>query len=90
MSWQAGSAEQNYEVQLAADQDFKQLISHEVLQKPELIIQQEYLQIRYFRVRLVEKDGYSGAWSTIQKIDPLPDNDWLYIFFPSLLLILLL
>jgi len=90
LSWQAGADEQTYEIQLAEDPDFKNLLSHEVIQKPELVIPQEYLLVRYFRVRLLEADGYTGAWSTIQKIDPLPDNSWLYIFIPSALLILLL
>jgi len=90
LSWQAGASEQSYETQLAEDPDFTRLLSHDILKKPELIIPQEYLLVRYFRVRLLEPDGYSGAWSTIQKIDPLPDNDWLYLFLPTALLILLL
>jgi len=90
LSWQAGSEGQSHEVQLAEDPEFTKLLSHEVIKLAELVIPQEYSLVRYFRVRLVEDDGYHGAWSTIQKIDPLPDKDWLYLFLPTALLIFLL
>lgn len=90
LSWQAGREEQSYEIQLAEDSEFQQLLAHETLQQPEWVIPQEDLSVRYFRVRILEQDGFKGAWSTIQKIDPPPDEGWLYFFVPATLLIFLL
>ena len=88
LTWQDAGPEQVYQVQLAEDPAFRQRLLEDTLLNPELVIAQETLMVRYFRVRVVEKDGYSGAWSGTQKIAPLPDDTWLYFFIPSILLAL--
>jgi hypothetical protein len=89
-TWQAGAEGQTYQVQVAQDPGFKTLLYDESIEQPSLELPQVKGMLRYLRVRIVEPDGYLGPWGAVQKIDPLPDWSWVYVFLGSLLGILLL
>ncbi len=89
-SWQAGAEGQTYQVQLAEDREFTNLLLDESLTDAQLEIPQVKGASRYLRVRIVEPDGYLGPWGAVQKIAPLPDNGWLYVLGVMVLGIILL
>jgi len=89
-SWRSGIAGQRYQVQLAADPAFTELLQEESLSEPQWVLQPVSGQVRYFRVRYVEPDGFEGPWGAIQRIDPTPDNSWIYTLLTGVLGILLL
>lgn len=89
-SWRPGVAGQRYQVQLAADPAFSELLLEESPSEPRLSLQPVTGQVRYFRVRYVEPDGFAGPWGATQRIDPTPDSSWVYTLLTGLLGILLL
>ncbi|MCW8905641.1 MAG: FecR domain-containing protein [Sedimenticola sp.] len=89
-SWRPGVAGQSYRVQLASDPTFESLLLDESLDQPSWRLQPVSGQMRYFRVRYVEPDGYEGPWGATQRIEPAPDNSWIYTLGAGLLGILLL
>mgnify|MGYP002713027723 CR=1 FL=1 len=89
-SWRPGIAGQRYQIQLAADPDFTGLLQEASLAEPEYLLQPVSGQVRYFRVRYVEPDGFEGPWGATQRIDPTPDNSWIYTLLVGMLGILLI
>ncbi|MCW8943289.1 MAG: FecR domain-containing protein [Sedimenticola sp.] len=89
-SWRAGIAGQTYQVQLATDEDFKELLIDEALQEPQRSLQPVTGQVRYFRVRYIEPDGFEGPWGATQRIDPTPDDSWIYTILTGVLGLLLI
>ncbi|TVO78695.1 FecR domain-containing protein [Sedimenticola selenatireducens] len=89
-SWRAGIAGQTYQIQLATDTEFKELLNNESLKEPNWQLQPVTGQVRYFRVRYIEPDGYEGPWGATQRIDPTPDNSWIYTILTGVLGILLI
>ena len=89
-SWRPGVAGQTYRIQLAGDPEFESLLLDESLEQPSRQLQPVSGQMRYFRVRYVEPDGYEGPWGATQRIEPTPDNSWIYTLGAGLLGILLL
>lgn len=89
-SWRPGIAGQTYRIQLASDADFQTLLLDESLEEPRWQLQPVTGQMRYFRVRYVEPDGFEGPWGATQRIEPTPDNSWIYTLLVGLLGILLI
>jgi len=89
-SWRPGVAGQTYRIQLADDPEFESLLLDQSLDQPNWQLQPVRGQMRYFRVRYVEPDGYEGPWGATQRIEPVPDNGWIYTLGIGLLGILLL
>jgi hypothetical protein len=89
-SWQAGTAGQTYQVQVAEDPGFQRLLADASIAEPRFELPQVKGMLRYLRVRIVEPDGYLGPWGAVQKIDPLPDRGWIYLLLGGLLGILIL
>lgn len=84
-SWQAGLAGQTYQVQLADDRDFTNLLLDRTVNEPQIEIPQVTGMVRYLRVRIVESDGFQGPWGAVQQIDPLPDKGWIYLLLTAVL-----
>lgn len=89
-TWRPGIAGQHYQVQLAADDAFQEILLDESLNEPRLMLQAVSGQVRYLRVRYVEPDGFEGPWGATQRIDPLPDSSWIYTLIVGVLGILLI
>ncbi|WP_428608993.1 FecR domain-containing protein [Sedimenticola sp.] len=89
-TWRPGIAGQTYQVQLAADSQFRELLQEASLQTPTWELQPVSGQVRYLRVRYIEPDGYEGPWGATQRIDPTPDDSWIYTLMTGVLGILLL
>jgi predicted phage tail protein len=89
-TWRAGIAGQSYQIQLATDPDFTALLQETSLTEPKYLLQPVSGQVRYFRVRYVEPDGFEGPWGASQRIDPTPDESWIYTLLIGALGILLI
>jgi len=77
-TWPPGTPGQMHQVQLAYDQEFKDLELDQTIKQPRISFEPLGGQVRYLRVRIIAEDGYLGPWGTVQRVDPLPDNSfWL-------------
>ncbi|MBN3562528.1 FecR family protein [Aliamphritea spongicola] len=88
-SWRAGSAEQQYQVQMATDENFEDLLLDQMQDEARISFDAVEGQVRYLRVRSVESDGYQGPWGTVQRILPIPDYTPLWLSGAAMLLLIL-
>lgn len=88
LRWQAGLAGQTYEVQFAADEQFTESVRTEATEQPESAIEPPERAL-WFRVRIVDVDGYLGPYGTTQRIDPPKEDPWWMLLLPLLLLLAL-
>lgn len=89
-SWREGAPGQSYELQVALDPEFQQLLLQQSLEQAQLELEPVKGQIRFLRVRIVEPDGFRGPWGATQKIDPVDSAEWLSVFILAMLGFLLL
>lgn len=73
-SWDSGTAEQTYQIQLADDPAFKNIEFEKNIDKSQFSFDPVSGQIRYLRIRAIESDGYQGPWGATQRVDPIPDD----------------
>lgn len=71
-SWREESTEQSYQVQIAQDMDFSDILTDELIQEPLFSFEPFEGEPRYLRVKRIEADGYEGPWGSTQTIAPLP------------------
>jgi hypothetical protein len=69
-TWRTAGPEARYQVQIARNAQFGDLVLDEVIESPRLVLEQTPGQVRFLRVRIVEEDGYRGPWGAVQRIDP--------------------
>jgi hypothetical protein len=78
LQWPESGEGRRYRVQLGDSADFDQLLSEATLDQPAWETERP-LMPSFFRVRVIDSDGYEGAWSTPQMIDPAPRPWYLYV-----------
>ena len=78
-SWEKGSRNQTYQVQLAYDDQFNDLEFDKKTTEAKITFEPVSGQVRYLRIRSIEEDGYLGPWGTTQRVDPLPDDTWWWV-----------
>ncbi len=88
-SWRAGSAEQRYQVQIASDEAFENLLLDQQQDDARISFDAVEGQVRYLRVRSIESDGYEGPWGTVQRILPIPDYTPLWLSGAAMFLLIL-
>jgi hypothetical protein len=71
-SWNAGSTEQHYQIQVANDKTFKDIVIDQIVEEPQFAFEPIKETERYLRVKSIEDDGYEGPWAATQTIAPLP------------------
>jgi hypothetical protein len=71
-SWREDSAEQSYQVQIAQDKAFSDILTDEHVHEPSFSFEPFEGEPRYLRVKRIEADGYEGPWGSTQTIAPLP------------------
>jgi hypothetical protein len=88
LAW-GGREQDRYQVELARDEAFGQVVAQAEVDKPEWQPpRQEQGGAYFFRYRSVEPDGWVSPPSSTLRIDvPRPDRGWLWLFAPLLLLI---
>ncbi len=89
-TWPAGQGGQRFQVQVADDPDFNNLVSDIEIAESRLPLEPTPGQVRYLRIRVIEPDGYLGPWGGTQQLDPPPDDSWWMVVLPGLLGLLFL
>ncbi len=89
-SWREGAPGQGYQVQVAQDDGFMQLLLEKGIDQPQIELEPVMGQIRYLRVRIVEPDGYLGPWGATHQLDPASDSSWTLLLISAILGFLLL
>lgn len=87
LRWEEGEPEQRYRIQISEDAAFAEIVEEALLNEPQWSAPRPAVPI-HFRVRVVENDGYEGAWSPPQTVYP-PPEPWYLFGIPALLIILL-
>lgn len=87
LHWQKGNPGQRYRLQLTEDPAFSELLADKVLDEPSWLVQRSQSPM-HFRLRVIDDDGYEGAWSPVQTV--YPESEPWYIFgIPAIAIILL-
>jgi len=76
-----------YQVQLARDAAFTQLLSDETVQTPQWLQRQPAPGTYYVRVRSRDADGFQGPYGAVQQLD-VPHSRWWWLLLPAALLLL--
>lgn len=82
LRWQAGTAGQQYKIQIAADSLFENILKEAQLKNPEFTMERSPNRV-YLRVKVIDVDGFEGDWSPAQLVEPLPDP-WYYVLIPAI------
>lgn len=90
LHWSASLPDDQYQIQIANDDAFSDIIVDETLTASEYTLAlPEAGSTIYVRTKILASDGLQGSWSTPQKIDvPVEPPYWLLSFAPFLLLLL--
>jgi len=86
--WRARSGDDAYDVQVASDPAFKQLVVERRENLPELVLDKPPLGTYYLRVRTIDADGFVGPYGSAQQFKVSLSPWWWLV--PGALVILLL
>jgi hypothetical protein len=86
--WRARSGDDAYDVQLARDAAFTQLVTERREDLPEMALPDLPAGTYYLRVRTIESDGFVGAYGSAQQFS-VPYSLWWWTVPGALLLLLL-
>jgi hypothetical protein len=87
LRWQAGQPGQTYEVEMAASEDFATDARTESVDEPQLSLPIPEADL-WFRVRVVDTDGYRGPFGTPNRIEAPVQEPWWLLGLPFLILLL--
>ncbi len=87
LRWPTAGDGRRYRVQISESSDFQAVAKEQIVEESVWEANRPTMP-SYFRVQTIDTDGYEGAWSTPQMIDPAP-RSWYQILLPSALLLLL-
>ncbi len=86
--WRARSGDDAYDVQVARDPAFKDLLLERRENLPELMLDKLKPGTYYLRVRTIESDGFMGPYGSAQQFE-VPRSLWWWLAPGALLLLLL-
>ena len=90
MAWQAVEGVASYNVQVATDRDFQNLVVNQTTSEASLEVPRLPSGFYFFRLRSVDAEGYQGSFGTPQRFEVKPDSYWpLAIFGVAAALLLL-
>lgn len=76
-----------YQIQMARDAAFTQLLADETVQAPQWLLRQPSPGTYHFRVRARDADGFLGPFGAVQQLD-VPHSRWWWLLLPAALLLL--
>lgn len=88
LRWPAGDAGQRYELQLARDRAFNEVLQTVSSAEPEAMLQRPGAGTYFVRVRTIDPDGFAGPYGGVQQID-IPRSPWWWLLPAGLLLLVL-
>jgi len=86
--WRARTGDDAYDVQVARDPAFKELLLERRENLPELLLDKPKAGTYYLRVRTIESDGFVGPYGSAQQFE-VPRSLWWWLAPGALLLLLL-
>lgn len=86
--WRARSSDDAYDVQVASDPAFTQLVLERRENLPELVLPRPAPGRYYLRVRTQQADGFTGPWGATQQFD-VPRSLWWWLLPGAAVLLLL-
>ena len=90
LAWQAVEGVASYNVQVATDRDFQNLVVNQTTSEASLEVPRLPSGFYFFRLRSVDAEGYQGSFGTPQRFEVKPDSYWpLAIFGVAAALLLL-
>jgi hypothetical protein len=87
LRWREAEPGQTYEVEVADSADFTGDVRREGTDEPQLIIPTPEHDL-WFRVRIVDTDGYRGPYSTPNRIAAPREDPWWLLAVPVILILL--
>lgn len=87
LAWRAEPG-QRYQLQLAADAAFTQLLHDVQLDAPQWLLPDPAPGQYHLRVRSIDADGRPGPYGAVQRVDVPPDRSWWWLLPAALLLLL--
>jgi hypothetical protein len=88
LRWPAsGPAGTRWQVQLARDAGFAQMVRDETLAEPQLLLRDPPSGSYFLRVKTIDADGFAGPFGQTQQID-VPSSPWWWLLVPAVLLLL--
>lgn len=89
--WQQGGPGLKYQIQLANDENFTNVVLDKESTTPRLEVDRPSNNRLYLRMRPIANGDFKGNWSTVQYVDPPAQKPWyLLMLIPLLFLLLLL
>jgi len=67
--WQPEAITVKYQVQLAKDPSFEQVLQDVTVSEPSVALDKPEMGTYYFRVRGFDNDNFAGGWSAIQQVE---------------------
>lgn len=82
-SWRAGEAGASYQLQLARDAAFTELLAERVLTTNQMQIERPEPGRYYLRIKTIDADGFAGPFGAAQQFEvPAPAPWWLLLLLP--------
>jgi hypothetical protein len=82
-----GPAGTRWQVQLARDAGFAQMVSDDTVAEPQLLLRDPPSGTYYLRVKTIDADGFAGPFGQAQQID-VPSSPWWWLLVPAVLFLL--
>lgn len=89
-SWKEDDISTHYQIQLANDKNFKQIITDNEVSTADASLKKPTSGTYFMRVRGFDNENYAGSWSSVQKIEVPVDSYLPAIIWSTLAIIILL
>ncbi|WP_457673051.1 FecR domain-containing protein [Thiolapillus sp.] len=90
LAWQDVEGVASYNVQVATDPDFQELVADETVREASLKLPRPPSGFYYFRLRSVDAEGYQGSFGAPQRFEVKPESYWPLALFGIAAALLLL
>ncbi len=88
LRWPAsGPAGTRWQVQLARDAGFTQMVSDSTVTEPQWLLRDPPSGTYYLRVKTIDADGFAGPFGQAQQIE-VPSSPWWWLLVPAVLFLL--
>jgi hypothetical protein len=88
LRWPAsGPAGTRWQVQLARDAGFTQMVSDDTVAEPQWLLRDSPSGTYFLRVKTIDADGFAGPFGQAQQIE-VPSSPWWWLLVPAVLLLL--
>jgi hypothetical protein len=90
LAWHDVEGVAGYNLQVATDKDFQELVADEKTGKASLVLPRPPAGYYYFRLRSIDEEGYEGGFGAPQRFEVKPESYWPLAIFGIAAALLLL